>query len=72
MAELTAKQKFALRAAAQRLATSAGHVWKDLSPEDRADWRRKAANQITPEDEQTAERAVARRRAKRLKTRTPQ
>jgi hypothetical protein len=68
MAKLTAKQKFSLRAAAQRLAKSAGHVWADLSREDRVSWRQKAANQITAADEQAAERAIVRRRAKRLET----
>jgi hypothetical protein len=51
VAKPTAKQRFSLRAAAQRLAKSASYVWKELSPEHRAGWRQKAANQITPADE---------------------
>jgi hypothetical protein len=56
--------KFALRAAAQRIARAAGHTWKDLPAEQRAAWRKQAKTQITPAD-QDAGKVIAKRQANR-------
>ena len=64
MPDKTELEKLTGRAAAERIATSEGLIWKNLPAEERRARRRSSLDQVTDADRATAAAMLARRRAK--------